>query len=83
VRRRAGPERPGSLPLWLTQHEAETLLHLCAASPAAGGKAEETVFTKLGELLRRFWRSHGPPDGVAGAGGSATRTCRPERSEQV
>lgn len=46
---------PPTLPLWLTQEEAEALILLCSGSPLpADGEAE--VFLKLGELYRAFNR---------------------------
>ena len=45
------------LPLWLSQGEAEAVLQLCAASTACAGEGtEDTLFGKLGQLLRAFQR---------------------------
>jgi hypothetical protein len=48
-------ELPPTLPLWLTQEEAEALILLCASSPL-GAENETGVFLKLGELYRAFTR---------------------------
>ena len=39
-------------PLWLTLHEAEALLVLCAASPVSAGPDEHDLFMKLGDFFR-------------------------------
>jgi hypothetical protein len=51
-----GADPAPQLPLWLTEEQAELLLSLCATSPTSGGHGEREVFTKLGDLLRAFWR---------------------------
>jgi hypothetical protein len=43
---------PRCEPLWLTFHEAETLLVLCAASPVSAGPGEHDLFMKLGDFFR-------------------------------
>jgi hypothetical protein len=45
-----------TLPLWLTEKEAEALLILSASSPRSGGVKEREIFGKLGDLLRAFRR---------------------------
>jgi hypothetical protein len=51
------PRREDLLPLWLSRHEAEAVLRLCAVSPEfVGDAAEEALFGKLGKLLRAFRR---------------------------
>jgi hypothetical protein len=48
--------------LWLTERQAEVVLHLCATGSDCGSDAmEEIVFSKLGQLLRSF-RSQMPGD---------------------
>ena len=51
------PRGEDLLPLWLTRQEAEAVLQLCAASPAvASERTEDSLFSKLGQLLRAFQR---------------------------
>lgn len=50
------PAEDATLPLWLTEKEAEALLILCASSPRSGGMKEREIFGKLGDLLRAFRR---------------------------
>ena len=45
-----------TLPLWLTEAEAEYLLVACSSSAVTGAATEPDVFRKLGELLRTFRR---------------------------
>ena len=40
--------------LFLTREEAETLLALALTSPLSGGEAENTLFAKMGDYVRRF-----------------------------
>jgi len=50
-----GESGPPTLPLWLTQEEAEALIMLCTGSPLPAD-GERDVFLKLGELYRAFHR---------------------------
>jgi hypothetical protein len=51
---RARSDRSDSLPLHLTEAEAEALLALCSTSTLVSAEHERQVFFKLGELLRGF-----------------------------
>ena len=45
-----------TLPLWLSEPEAEILVSLCLTSLGYAGSAEHELFVKLGEYLRAFRR---------------------------
>jgi len=44
------------LPLWLSEAEAQGLIGLCTGVPLQNRELEQTLMTRMSELMRAFWR---------------------------